>query len=83
MNTPIPDQSLLEQFKNFCGKFRISLDQGNTVCFFAYHYVVEMIHNFEVYNLLTINETTKRLKGVSFDLTFTEEGRNILLFEEL
>ena len=76
-------QTLVEEFKQFYSKFPISLRTGDNVNFFASRHEVEMIYNFEVHKLVVIDEVTKRLKGVSFELTFTEEGRNILLFEKL
>jgi len=77
------NETLFEQFRDFYSKFPISVRSGNDISFFVNHREVEMVHNFETHNLLVINNTTKRLKGVSFDITFTDDGKDIILFGDL
>lgn len=77
---------IIESFRNFYGQFGYHIDEaitGEELSFFVRHNQVEMIYNFEVHQLIVINSVTRRLKGVSFDITFTEGGKSILLFEIL
>ena len=84
MKPPIADTLSIEQFKEFYNRFPISLRTGDDVVFFAYHDEVEMVFNFEVYKLIIIRGTFgTELTGLSFDITFTDEGKNLILFDQL
>ncbi|MCK4500548.1 hypothetical protein KAU11_08615 [Candidatus Babeliales bacterium] len=84
MKLPIADTVSIEQFKEFTDRFHDSLKTGDDVVFFAYYDEVETIYKFETYKLIIIRGTSgAELTGVSFELTFTEYGKNLMLFNEL
>lgn len=80
--------SVVDEFRLFFGNFGdYHLDnidaEGDLSFYVGFGTQLTSIYEFETNGLLTINNVTKRMKGESLDVSFTDNGKSILLFDRL